>query len=100
VADPLADLETLAQSAPADQLPALAGRLAAIQTVILLRLITPQPAAQSGDHLLDAEETARRLAQSSEWVYRHAQQLGARRNGRSLRFSAAALDKYIAGRVR
>lgn len=95
--DNLPDLDGLARTLPVDQLPDLLGRLATAQGITLGRLLTPAaPAAQSGDVLLDAEEVARRLSQSVEWVYRHSSQLGARRNGRSLRFSSAALDRYIA----
>lgn len=97
--DNVPDIASLARSLPADELPDFAAKLAAAQTIILLRLLTPTPAAQSGDVLLDAEEVARRLSQSVEWVYRNQQRLGARRNGRSVRFSSTILDKYI-GRAR
>jgi len=49
-----------------------------------------------GDRLLKVKEVARLLGQSVDWVYRHAQTWDfSRKQGGSLRFSLAGLQKWI-----
>lgn len=45
---------------------------------------------------LTAAEVARRLGVPPGWVYRHAHQLGGRRRGRRIRFSARLVDEAAA----
>jgi excisionase family DNA binding protein len=52
------------------------------------------------DHLLTTEEAARRLGVSEDWLYRRAGRLPFTvRLGRTLRFSALGLDRYISQRA-
>jgi predicted DNA-binding transcriptional regulator AlpA len=57
--------------------------------------------AGSGQRWLDAQEVAQRLGVSREWVYEHADELGARRIGSGrrprLRFPALSLDRPANG---
>ena len=54
-----------------------------------------------GQRWLDAQEVAERLGVKREWVYEHADELGARRIGRGrrpmLRFPAQSLDRLANG---
>ena len=53
-----------------------------------------------GDHLLDAEEAAKTLAVSPDWLYRHANKLPFTRKlaPKMLRFSYLGLQKWLASR--
>jgi len=55
---------------------------------------------QDGDHLLDAEEAAKTLAVSPDWLYRHASKLPFTRKlaPKMLRFSYQGIQKYLATR--
>ena len=55
---------------------------------------------QDGDKLLDAEEAAKTLSVSPDWLYRHANRLPFTRKlrPRMLRFSEQGIQKYIATR--
>lgn len=49
------------------------------------------------EKLLKVDEAAARLGMSREWVYRHGKTLPfARRIGRSVRFSAGGIDRWLA----
>lgn len=51
-----------------------------------------------GDGLLNVEQAARFLKQSTTYVYRNWQQMGGRKLGKNLRFTKAGLKKWIDSR--
>jgi excisionase family DNA binding protein len=93
------ELETVLKSVtglPAEQLPELLGELEQIRCTAMARLAVPPPVAPQSDELLDVYEAARRLGTSKDYLYRHHARLPfTRRMGRSLRFSALGIEKYI-----
>jgi helix-turn-helix protein len=92
----LEKLAALASDLPCEDLPRFLGELRTVELKALTRLWASEPAAPSGDTLVDVAEAARRLGQSEEWIYRNQKHLGfVRRNGRSLRCSSHGLDAYI-----
>lgn len=52
------------------------------------------------DHLLDADEAAKILSVSEDWLYRHAKKLPFTRKlgPKMLRFSSLGIQKYLATR--
>ena len=56
--------------------------------------------ASQQDRLLDAEEAARLLSVSEDWLYRHAKKLPFTRKlgPKMLRFSSIGIQKYLATR--
>jgi predicted DNA-binding transcriptional regulator AlpA len=92
--------ELAAELAPG-MLKALLVKHATVGTILLGALLVagengkpPEP-----DVLLDVETAAKRLATTEDWLYRHARQLPfAVRQGRSLRFSSAGIERYIRSR--
>jgi predicted DNA-binding transcriptional regulator AlpA len=87
---------TAAKELPAEDLPRLLGELEEIRCTAMARLTAPTFASPQSDELLDIDETARRLGTSKDYLYRHHARLPfTRRMGRSLRFSALGIEKYI-----
>jgi hypothetical protein len=91
-----------AAALPLEAARALLARCLVAQGVLVARLLEPPAngagAAQAadGDRLLDAGEAAQRLGTSPDWLYRRAAGLPFTvRLGRTLRFSAQGLDRYI-----
>jgi predicted DNA-binding transcriptional regulator AlpA len=92
--------ELAAELAPG-MLKALLVKHATVGTILLGALLVagengkpPEP-----DVLLDVETAAKRLATTEDWLYRHARQLPFTvRQGRSLRFSSAGIERYIRSR--
>jgi predicted DNA-binding transcriptional regulator AlpA len=86
---------------PSEMLKALLVKRAAVGTVLLGALLA---AGENGkppapDVLLDVETAAKRLATTEDWLYRHARQLPFTvRQGRSVRFSSAGIERYIRSR--
>ncbi len=84
---------------PPDQIPVVLSHLSALQTTLTTRLLEAQHSPEHTEHsetLLDIEEAARRLATSTDWLYRHAKRLPFTvRVGRALRFSTHGIDRYI-----
>lgn len=80
---------------PVEELPRLLGELEEIRATAMMRLAAPaQP--KTADQLLDVAQAADRLGMSTDYVYRHADELPfTRRNGRALRFSSLGIDKYL-----
>ena len=93
------------REAPADEIPALLAKLAALQAVLLARLIqseagrTPAPQPMQ-DELLTAEQVAPRLHVTKAWVYKNwKRKLRAFARPISpglLRFSKMGLERYLA----
>jgi excisionase family DNA binding protein len=87
---------TAAKELPAEELPRLLGELEEIRCTAMARLAAPVSTPLQSDELLDVDEAARRLGTSKDYLYRHHANLPfARRMGRSLRFSALGIEKYI-----
>jgi predicted DNA-binding transcriptional regulator AlpA len=89
---------------PPEVIPALLAQLSAAQSALVARWLAiggGAPTAGSGapvpDTLLTAEDTAKRLGVSEDWVYRHAATLPftVRLSGGALRFSSHGLDDFI-----
>jgi predicted DNA-binding transcriptional regulator AlpA len=77
-------------------------RLAAIQGVLMTRLLASQPAAsdESADQLLTAEEVARALGVTRRWVQRRARRLpfARRLSAHAVRYSESGLKRWMANR--
>lgn len=93
-----------AANLPAEQIPAMLARLAALQGALAARLLmngngTGHQSAHE-DRLLDVAQAAERLSMSKNFLYRNSKTLPfAVRKGRMLRFSEVVLDVGIAGRL-
>lgn len=86
--------------APLETIPALLMQLAALQTALAARLATGMnghtAAAPAEDRLLSIAEAAALLNVSRDWLYRRAARLPFTvRLGRTLRFSAQGLARYL-----
>ena len=90
---------------PAEHLPAVALYLAALQGRAAARSLarcspTAAVPGNASEALLDVREAAVRLSVSRDWLYRRAKKLPfARRLGRSVRFDAAGLARWLAHRA-
>ena len=90
---------------PSEAVPALRGKLAELDTLLMMRATMAQSnghgqAHAEGDRLLTAEEAARKLGKSKDALYRHADKYPFTvRDGRSLRFSEQGIEKFIRQRV-
>lgn len=64
----------------------------------VVELLDDRPARRDAPEMLDATEAARRLGVSREWVYEHADELGAKRIGSGdkprLRFDPATVAAF------
>jgi len=93
--EPWLSLRHLAERIPGESLPEFLGNLRQIECIALARLSTPAQQAKP-DELLTVEQTAIRLKCSHDYLYRHAGKLPfTRRQGRALRFSSNAIDRYL-----
>jgi len=104
--DELAIDPARASSLPAGALQGLLCRCATVQTILLGALMTASASmpgtknVPAKDALLDVTEAAKRLATSTDWLYRHAARLPFTvRNGRQLRFSSEGIARYIRERT-
>jgi len=98
VVDNLEAVLRLADTLPREQLPNFLGELEKARAIALMRLIAPDSERQT-DQLLDVREAANRLSMSAAYLYRsHRKFPFVRRMGRSLRFSSAGIDRYLAQR--
>jgi predicted DNA-binding transcriptional regulator AlpA len=97
--------ELAADPGKAAALPPEAARALTLRCLIVLAALATAAAPSNGpcspeapaeDRLLDVEEAARRLAVSPDWLYRRATRLPFTvRPGRTLRFSARGLERYL-----
>ena len=93
---------------PTMSIPGLLCRLATIQHLLASRLLATTSEMHMGattatvepDRLLTAEQAAPLLSVTVKWLYRHARQLPFTRrlSRKTLRFSAAGLNKWLAQR--
>lgn len=94
--DLLADPGRIGQVDP-EQARRLLIEIATIQPLLMTRALASCGATSNADRLLKVADTARRLGQSPDWLYRHAARLPFTvRQGRGLRFSEQRLERYIA----
>jgi excisionase family DNA binding protein len=102
-ADVLGYFRAKIASAPLQELPAIRGQLAALDTEVFCRFLAPapllaaaeSPTMESVDRLLTVDEAALVLNQKPQWVRKHQDELGVVRMGRSVRFSEKKLEAYI-----
>ena len=93
------------QDVPVETIPGLRGKLAELDTMLQMRVAMAQRNGQGqthagGDRLLTAEEAARKLGKSRDALYRNAKQYPFTvRDGRSVRFSEAGIEKFIRQRT-
>jgi predicted DNA-binding transcriptional regulator AlpA len=96
-------IRALADTAPADELPALAGALASALSAVLARSAAlPSPAIPKEPvELLDVDAAAMRLGVAPSWLYRHAGKLPFTRklSHKALRFDAKGLERWAANRA-
>lgn len=94
LSDPLA-----VSHVPLEDIPALRGQLAVLDTLLLSRLLSNGHAHADAqpDRLLDAKEAAEMLGTSEDYMYRHAARLPftVRLGQKQLRFSQAGIERYI-----
>lgn len=88
------------ESAPSETLGPLLAILAATQGRIAARLVTeaaiPRAPTNGHDRLLKVGDASQRLGISTDWLYRHADELPfAVREGGALRFSEAGIAEWI-----
>jgi len=92
---------TAARTLSPAELPRLLGDLREVEAVALSRLTAPSPPASFPDTLLNITEAAERLGMSAGYLYRHHADFPfTRRIGRSLLFSSAGIQTYLAGSKR
>lgn len=93
----LVEIERALGSLPVGSLPRFLGDLEKIRAEALLRLVLdrqPSPESDGADELLNAQEAARRLGVSKDFLYRTQLPFKVR-IGRRLRFSAKGIAHYI-----
>jgi excisionase family DNA binding protein len=94
----LREAEAFAPSLTDEDLPAALGEIERLRVVFSAKLAArcAQVPAAEPDRLLDVEEAARRLAVSSDTLYRRAKDLPFTvRLGHLVRFSSAGIDRFI-----
>ena len=92
--------ELLAGAAPGsrDEALALMGLIAAAQ-IKLTAFIADSPESAIEDRLLNIDDTAARLGESKQWLYRRTAKLPfVVRVGSHVRFSSHGIDQFIARR--
>src|SRR6266566_2533516 len=104
LADPARVAAVRAEEVPAvlTTIAAEQSRLAALQGALAARMTVPATNGGEGDRLLTLQEAARFLGKSPAWLRRKAAGGAfpcARRIGRSWRFPATDLERYV-GRMR
>jgi excisionase family DNA binding protein len=84
-----------AQTLLPHDLPRLLGELEELRATALARLVSPSP-SPAPDTLLGVDEAAKRLGMSRDYIYRNHQRYPfTRREGRSLKFSAQGIERYL-----
>ncbi len=92
-------------SVPQEEIPAMRGELAMLDTLLLARLLREGDGGTDKrtqkDRLLKVDEAAKRLGASKDYIYRHAAKLPFTvRIGRQIRSSEAGIDKFIRLRLK
>ena len=87
-----------------EAIPALRGKLAELDTLLLGRLLQSGNGqvehSADGDRLLTAKVAGAKLGTSADWLYRHSRTLPfVVHIGRKVLFSEAGIEKYIRQRM-
>ncbi len=102
-AEILAALERILPTVSPEDRPGFMIRLAGCLSTLAaaqMKERTVDPASL-GDILLNVRQAAKKLSQSTDWLYHNAAKLPfSVRNGGSLRFSSRGIDEYIRSRRR
>jgi len=90
---------------PLEAVPAMRGKLAELDTLLLGRLLQSSngqgKTLPERDRLLDARETASRLGMSLDYVYKHTEEFPfAVKEGRRVLFSERGLEQYLRRKMR
>lgn len=92
---------TRAAVLPAEERACVLVQLAALLAALGAGVPTARAVPTDSGRLLTVRQLAERLQQSEDYVYRHARDWPfTTRNGRSLRFSEAGLERWLASRRR
>jgi excisionase family DNA binding protein len=84
------------ETATPEQCPELMGQIERLRASLWLRMTIGAQEPSRTDALLTAEDVAKRLNCSKDYIYRHAKQYPFMiREGRHVRFSQLGLDRYI-----
>ena len=102
----IAENPALASHLSPNDVEALLGKNAVVQSVLVSRLLALRASPSqvdhyaNGDRLLDVNEAARKLGKSKDYLYRHANDYPFTvRDGRSLRFGDQGIEKFIRQRM-
>jgi predicted DNA-binding transcriptional regulator AlpA len=84
----------------APETPAFTLTVAQLREIVREEIQAARAPHQEADRLLDAEEAAKMLSMSTDWLYRHAKKLPFTRKlgPKMLRFSHQGILKYVAAR--
>src|SRR5262245_30934521 len=80
-----------------ESIPPILLRLVAVQTALAPRTAQPDEShTEDCDRLLTAQEAAKKLGVTSDWLYRRSRRLPfAVKLGRAVRFSQSGIDRWI-----
>lgn len=94
--DVLAHLSDLVQHVTDDGVPSLLGAVEHVRAQLWVRLLIRRE-TDATEELLGVAEAAALLRTTTDWLYRHANQLPftVRLGPRQLRFSKRGIDRYI-----
>jgi hypothetical protein len=91
----------LMQTLPVEEVPEVLGQLETCRLIGIGRLNTPTDAAKPEDEWLTAEQAAKKIHKSPDWIYRAAKNWKfAHRVGNRLLVSASGLDKFLKSKSR
>jgi predicted DNA-binding transcriptional regulator AlpA len=83
------------ESASPEELVEIIADAEATKARAYARLMAPKDLPRVPDRTLNAREVAERIGMGKDWVYAHAAEIpGSWRNGKILRFSAAAVEAW------
>ena len=90
------ELQAAARRLATEELTDFLASLEKIRVLAFARLVAPAPVERPPDELLCVAEAARRLGVSRHFLHHHHRRLPfSRKIGRTLRFSAKGIEKYI-----
>ena len=96
---PINALEAAISTASREELPEIVGALARLEALARMRLHengrSSKPTVSALDRYLTADEVAKRLSMSPDWVYRHADELGGAKLGGAVRFPERAVARRL-----
>ena len=104
LADPVRTAEVPVEAIPAllGEMTATQARLRTLEQLLLARLVTETTNnARRTDYLVTADEAAKRLSTTKDWLTRHGKDLPfvVRLSDGQVRFSVKGIDRFIASRI-